>query len=216
MPSLQWERGLRRQGFLWIAGVDEAGRGPLAGPVVAAAVLLPPHLDDGSPEAQWLRLVDDSKALSAYQRERALEEVLRHAVAVGTGVVDPHEIDRVGIVQATCQAVLAALRALPFQPDYLLADYMKLNGCPVPYTPLVDGDSLCFSIAAASIVAKVTRDRIMVELDRQYPGYGLAQHKGYPTPEHLAALARLGPSPIHRTSFAPVAALLSSNGAGGL
>jgi ribonuclease HII len=206
VPTLHLERELYLQGFTRVAGIDEVGRGPLAGPVVASAVVLSPSLHGTS--AEWLQLVDDSKVLTARRREAAYEDIQRHALAVGTGVVSHDEIDRVGIVRATCRAMLVAVEQLAVQPDYLILDYIRFPDCPFPFRALVDGDSLCYSIAAASIVAKVTRDRLMQEADRLYPGYGFAKHKGYATQEHLEALARLGPTPIHRTYFAPVAALM--------
>ena len=201
MPDLSMELRLQRQGVRLVAGVDEAGRGPLAGPVVAAAVILPPGLTGQEP---WLHLLDDSKRLSPAQREKAVSTLGCHALAVGVARVEPEEIDRLGIGRASIQAMLAAVAALPLDPGYLLLDFVHLRECAYPFETVVRGDSLSYSIAAASDVAKVTRDRWMVEADRRYPGYSFAQHKGYPTPQHLAQLRELGPCPIHRRSFGPV------------
>ena len=201
MPDLSMERRLQDQGVRLVAGVDEAGRGPLAGPVVAAAVILPPGL---SGEEPWLHLLDDSKRLSPAQREKAVSALECHALAVGVARVEPEEIDRLGIGRASIQAMMAAVAALPLDPGYLLLDFVHLRECAYPFETVVRGDSLSYSIAAASDVAKVARDRWMVEADLRYPGYSFAQHKGYPTPQHLARLRELGPCPIHRKSFGPV------------
>ena len=188
-----------------LAGVDEAGRGPLAGPVVAAAVVLPlDWIRDGLPAE--LRDLNDSKQLTAAQRETFFGllttlQGVRFAVAES----DAAEIDRINILQATHRAMNLAIRALG-KPAvaHALVDGRPVKTLCVPQTALVKGDSLSYSIAAASVLAKVTRDRFMTEADRRWPGYGFAVHKGYPTPEHLAALERLGPCPIHRRSFAPL------------
>ncbi len=200
-PTLDYEWWLWTAGCRRVAGMDEAGRGAWAGPVVAAAVILPP----GVPElAEYLDGVRDSKMLSAARREALLPVVQEHALAWAVGVVAPQEIDDVGIVPATRQAMALALQALSPAPDYLLLDYLALPGVPLPQHSLPKGDARVLSIAAASIVAKVSRDRMMVELDEQYPGYGFARHKGYGTAAHRAALAELGPCPAHRLSFAPL------------
>ena len=201
MPDLSMELRLQVQGVRLVAGVDEAGRGPLAGPVVAAAVILPPGLSGQEP---WLHLLDDSKRLSPSKRETAVAALECHALGIGIARVEPKEIDRIGIGRATIQAMLAAVAALPLDPGYLLLDFVHLRECAYPFETVVRGDGLSCSIAAASDVAKVTRDRWMVEADRRYPGYSFAQHKGYPTPQHLARLRELGPCPIHRRSFGPV------------
>jgi ribonuclease HII len=201
MPDLALERRLHRQGFRLVAGVDEAGRGPLAGPVVAGAVILDPDLSESEP---WLALVDDSKRLSPARREKALAWIQQCALAVGVAQVDAEEIDRLGIGSANVEAMLRAVANLHLPPQYLLLDFVHLKECSLPFTALVKGDSRSYSIAAASIVAKVTRDRLMQEADALYPGYHFARHKGYPTPQHLARLRALGPCPIHRRSFAPV------------
>jgi ribonuclease HII len=201
VPDLSLEKGLYQQGVPLVAGVDEAGRGPLAGPVAAAAVILPPGL---SGFETWLGLLDDSKALSPVQRERAVAAIQRHALAIGVGQSSPEEIDRLGIGRATIEAMMRAVAALPVQPAYLLFDFVHLRECPFPFQTVVRGDSLSYSIAAASNVAKVTRDRWMLEADARFPGYSFARHKGYPTTRHLEQLRTLGPCEIHRRSFAPV------------
>ncbi len=201
MPDLSLELRLRSEGYRLVAGVDEAGRGPLAGPVVSAAVILPPDLTGSEP---WLCLLDDSKALSAAQRERAAEAVRQHAVAVGVGQVGPQEIDQMGIGQAAIESMMRAVADLPVLPAHLLLDYVPIMECPFPFRSIVKGDSISYSIAGASNVAKVTRDRIMQEADSLFPGYAFAQNKGYPTVRHRSLLRELGPCSIHRRSFAPV------------
>jgi ribonuclease HII len=189
----RYERTLRRQGFLAIAGVDEAGRGCLAGPVVAAAVILPPDWVD--PE------VNDSKQLGASKREELFVRIQEHAVSHAVGIISEAVIDRVNILQATYLAMEQAVTALQVPPQYLLIDALTLPNVSLPQQGITKGDSLSLSIAAASIVAKVTRDRLMVDYDRQYPGYGFAGHKGYGTKQHLHAIATLGLCPIHRKTF---------------
>ena len=186
-----WRAGLAR-----VAGVDEAGRGPLAGPVVAAAVVVTPH--------HRIRGVRDSKLLTPERRDELFIVIHERALAVGVAIVDHATIDRVNILQATRLAMLDALRRLPVAPDLVITDFVALPEVPCPQRNLVDGDARCASVAAASIVAKVTRDRLMLELDKQFPEYGFARHKGYATPDHIAALDRHGPCPIHRRSFAGV------------
>ncbi len=202
MPDLSLESGLHRRGVRFVAGVDEAGRGPLAGPVVAAAVILPPDLTGSEP---WLQFLDDSKRLSRARREHAVDIVHRHALAVGVGMVGPEDIDDMGIGRAALAAMLRAVGQLPLEPGHLLLDFIHVRGCPYDYDTIVKGDSRSYSIAAASNVAKVTRDRLMVEAEKTYPGYNFARHKGYPTKVHFERLNELGPCPIHRRSFAPVA-----------
>ena len=199
IPTFAEEERLRAQGYRLIAGIDEAGRGPLAGPVVAAAVILPPE-----ERPSWLSLVRDSKQLTQLRREAIFDCIVESGIAFGVGVVSHEVIDERGIAPATRLAMRYAVEQLSTCPDYLLIDYLRLPGVRIPQKGVVDGDSICVSIAAASIVAKVTRDRLMVELDGRYPGYGLAQHKGYGTREHLEALQKLGPCPIHRKTFQPV------------
>ena len=199
IPSFAEEERLEAQGYQRIAGVDEVGRGALAGPVVAAAVILPCHID-----APWLNQVKDSKQLSPARRQLLFHHIHEIAIAIGIGVASHEVIDTRGIIKATQLAMKLAIDQLLPPPESLLIDYMSLPEVPLPQKGIKEGDSLCFSIACASIIAKVTRDQLMIELDRTYPGYGLADHKGYGTKEHLACLRRLGPSPIHRRSFKPV------------
>ncbi len=201
LPSLAYETPRWEAGYRRVAGLDEAGRGAWAGPVVAAAVVLPPG-DRGLPER--LRGVRDSKQLSPKQREALLEVIREYAVAVGVGAVPPDEIDRLGIVPATRRAMVLALDVISPPADYLLIDHLSLVEVALPQYSLPKGDVLVLSIAAASIVAKVSRDRMMVELEGRLPGYGFARHKGYGTAQHQAALATLGPSSVHRLSFAPL------------
>jgi ribonuclease HII len=189
------ERMARQQGFEVVAGVDEVGMGPLAGPVVAGAVVLPWHAR--------LPGIRDSKALTAPQRERLDATIRRRAVAVAVAEVSSEEVDRVGLTRARCQAMLGALQGLAVEVEYLLIDAFDLPEAPLPQLAVIKGDATCVSIMAASIVAKVHRDRAMIEFDRLYPGYGFAQHKGYATRSHREAVRRLGPSPIHRVSWAP-------------
>ncbi len=190
---------LMREGATRVAGVDEVGVGPLAGPVVAAAVVLA-----GRPRLPGL---DDSKRLSAAERERLDREIRAQAEAVGIAEVWPEEIDRLNIYRAALEAMRRAVLALGAEPHHVLVDARTIPGIRAPQTPIVGGDGRDASIAAASIVAKVHRDALMRRLDATHPGYGFASHMGYATPEHLAALARIGASPIHRRSFAPVSQL---------
>ena len=198
-PSFAEEKKLEAQGYQLIAGVDEVGRGSLAGPVVAAAVILPSNVN-----APWLDQVNDSKLLSPTRREFLFHHIHEVAISVGIGVVQHEVIDARGIVKATQLAMKLAIDRLSPPPESLLIDYLRLPQVPLPQKGITNGDSLCFSIACASIVAKVARDQLMIKLDKIYPGYGLAQHKGYGTEGHLSCLRRLGPSPIHRKSFRPV------------
>jgi ribonuclease HII len=185
-----------RTGLVRIAGVDEAGRGPLAGPVVAAAVIIEP--------ARRIRGLADSKLLPPERREELFERIQARAVAVGVGIVDHGTIDRINILEATRRAMQQALAGLAIAPELVITDFVKLAGLACPQRNLVDGDARCASVAAASIVAKVVRDRLMLEADREFPEYGFARHKGYATPEHLAILDRLGPCALHRRSFSGV------------
>ncbi|MFN2425885.1 MAG: ribonuclease HII [Candidatus Binatia bacterium] len=192
----RFEQELWSSGITRIAGVDEAGMSPLAGPVVAGAVILP---------VGWRRVgVDDSKKLDAGERTRLAVEIKSNAVAWGIGVVTPEEIDRINIYRAGLLAMKRAIEALAVVPEHLLIDARALKEVRIPQKPIVHGDALSFTIAAASILAKTSRDAMMVEHDREHPGYGFARHKGYPVPEHYAALARLGVCAIHRCSFGPV------------
>ncbi|HNV26122.1 MAG TPA: ribonuclease HII [Nitrospira sp.] len=198
----------RSRGYRHIAGLDEAGRGPLAGPVVAAAVLLPRRCR--------LPGLNDSKQIVESDRVRLFAEIVRRATGIGIGAATEAEIDRLNILQASLLAMRRALMALPVQPDFLLLDAVTLSGLSIPQRPIIKGDGLSFSIAAASIVAKVTRDRLMVEYHRWYPQYNFAEHKGYGTPEHLRLLREHGPCAIHRRSFAPVQRFFAEDRTAGL
>ena len=196
--TLKHENALRKTGLQCIAGIDEAGRGPLAGPVVAAAVILP----HGFRQA----LVDDSKKLTPGQREEVyLVLTARPDICWAVSIVEHDEIDRINILRASHEAMRRAVRALATLPEHALIDGLPVRPFPIPHTAIVKGDGQSKSIAAASILAKVTRDRIMLRLDAEYPAYGFAQHKGYPTGLHLARLKIHGPCPIHRKTFLPVA-----------
>lgn len=179
-----------------MAGVDEAGRGPLAGPVVAAAVILP--IGCSLPE------VRDSKQLSPASRRRCYQRIQEVALAIGVGEANPEEIDRWNILRASFLAMRRALENLPFPPDLVVVDGRAIPDLPYPQVALPKADAISLSCASASIIAKVLRDEFMIRLDQEFPGYGFARHKGYPTQEHLKALQRLGPSPFHRRSFQPV------------
>jgi ribonuclease HII len=208
-PTLIEEMALLSQGYSFIAGVDEAGRGSLAGPVVAAAVILPLgnlstfHLEPDEC-LECFAGVRDSKQLSAKERERLFEVVMQHALAVGVGIGSVEIIDERNILQATKYAMRDAIAQLPTPPQALLLDAIHLPDIELLQRSIIKGDELCLSIAAASIIAKVTRDRIMIQLHELFPAYGFAQHKGYGTEEHLAALREHGATPHHRRSFAPV------------
>ncbi len=201
-PTFDHEADLQARGYQLIAGVDEVGRGALAGPVVAAAVILP-----FSTKFRWLRSVRDSKQLTPRQRDRVFMSAQHAGIPVGVGMVSHTIIDEIGIVQATRMAMAQAIESLPARPDFLLIDALSLPEVDLPQKGIIRGDQLSFSIACASIMAKVSRDRQMTELDSVYPGYGLARHKGYGTRQHLQCLRRLGPCAIHRRSFAPVGAM---------
>jgi ribonuclease HII len=204
LPNLAHENELRSQGYELIAGIDEVGRGALAGPVVASAVILPQPANLSS-----LGLVRDSKELDSRKREYLFELINKEAVAVGIGIVPSQVIDAVNILKATRLAMIQAVEKLPRQPHFLIIDRVTLSQCPIPQRGITRGDKLCLSIACASIIAKVTRDRIMAEFDQIYPGYGFAQHKGYGTGRHISCLQKLGPSPIHRLYFAPIRSLIA-------
>lgn len=202
LPTFDEEMRLQTQGFRLVAGVDEVGRGALAGPVMAAAVVLPIGAD-----FPWLKLVRDSKQLSSRQREKVFDLVRHAGIPFGLGSVPHATIDEIGVARATRMAMAQAIEALPSRPDFLLIDAMPLREVNLPQKSIIRGDQISFSIACASIMAKVSRDRQMTELDSAYPGYGLARHKGYGTRQHLQCLGRLGPCAIHRRSFAPVVQL---------
>jgi ribonuclease HII len=201
IPDLSEERALRAVGHTEVAGLDEAGRGAWAGPVCAAAVVLPLDHDDLVTVLDGVR---DSKLLTPSRREALLPVVREVAVAVGVGWGEPAEVDVWGIVPATRLAMGRAVAELGDRVDALLVDYVQLPGLDVPQQSLPKADAHCLSVAAASIVAKVERDRLMIGLDEEYPGYGFARHKGYGTQQHRDALTRLGPSPIHRVSWRPM------------
>jgi ribonuclease HII len=201
-PTQEFERVARLCGYRRIAGIDEAGRGPLAGPVVAAAVILPSRCR--------LLGINDSKQLPAKDREEAYTAILEQAVGVGVGSADVGEIDQLNILEATRLAMRRAVDQLDPPPDYLLIDAVVLLGFKVPTKPIIKGDSLSVSIAAASIIAKVTRDRLMARYHEIFPEYGFLSHKGYGTAEHLDRLARHGPCSIHRRTFAPVQEVMSA------
>lgn len=196
---LSYEKALYENGVEFIAGIDEVGRGPLAGPVVAAAVILP--------KGCKIRYLNDSKKIPKAKHQAIYEEVMERAVAVGIGVMDNHIIDRVNIYEATKLAMLEALGKLDQQPQYLLIDAMTLD-TPIQQTSIIKGDANSLSIAAASIVAKVTRDQMMADYDRQFPGYSFAQNAGYGTAEHLQGLAKHGVTPIHRRTFEPIKSMI--------
>jgi ribonuclease HII len=196
-PDLSFESALWLSGFSVVAGIDEAGRGALAGPVYAAVVILPP---EGEIQSRLMG-VRDSKQMTAKEREAARERILRYAEAWGVGFATSQEIDQVGILPATRMAACRALDALVDPPSHLLLDYLKLPEISIPQTALIKGDCRSLSIAAASVLAKTSRDAVLRELDVTYPGYGFASHKGYGTLAHRAAIKRLGECPVHRLSF---------------
>lgn len=191
----KFERSAKKKGYRMIAGIDEVGRGPLAGPVVAAAVILPEGMEDIG--------LDDSKKLSAKKREEIFEMIKEQAVAIGIGIVDSFTIDKINIYEASKVAMKRAIELLPEQPDYLLIDAMRLD-TGIPEESIIKGDAKSISIAAASIVAKEVRDQMMKDYEQLYPGYGFAQNAGYGTKAHIEGLEKLGPTPIHRMTFAPV------------
>ena len=199
VPSFLAENRLRRQGYKLIAGVDEVGRGAVAGPVMAAAVILPSKI-----RALWADKVRDSKFLSPEQRESLFDPIREAAISFGVGSVDSWTIGSIGIARATQIAMAQAISQLSPPAEALLIDYFEIPDTKLPQKGVVDGDTLCFSIACASIIAKVTRDRLMADFDSTYPGYLFGRHKGYGTAEHVECLRKLGPCPIHRRNFQPV------------
>lgn len=200
-PDFNRERRLSRRGYLRVAGLDEAGRGAWAGPLSAAAVILPVHL----PKLHsLLRGVRDSKQMTPRQRRIAAETIRSVAVAWAVGYATVEEVDALGPLRATRLAMLRAVDGLPENPDHLLLDYLRLAEIPIPQIAITHGDALCLSIAAASVLAKTWRDEQMTALESVHPGYGFARHKGYGTREHAVALQRLGVCPIHRRSYAPI------------
>ncbi len=201
-PSFAEEKILKAQGYRYIAGVDEVGRGALMGPVVAAAVILPENF-----KAHWKSQVRDSKQLTPEKREYLYDYIIEASISFGVGSCPNKKIDEIGIAKATCLAMVEAVDQLNPPPQFLLIDYVILTELSLPQKGIKHGDSLVFSIACASIIAKVTRDRLVIEMDKDYPGYGFALHKGYGTEEHLKCLRERGPCPLHRRSFNPVGEL---------
>lgn len=195
----RYEKELYDQGYTLIAGVDEAGRGPLAGPVVAAAVILK--------RGETFTYVNDSKQLTEKERDLALLEIKEKSLAIGIGISSVEEIDLINIYRASREAMLSAIKQLKIKPDYILTDAMPME-IDIPMQAIIKGDAKSVSIAAASIVAKTTRDAYMIEMDKLFPHYGFKKHKGYPTKEHLEALKTYGPTPIHRKTYQPVKELL--------
>jgi ribonuclease HII len=198
-PSLEEEKALWAQGFQLVAGIDEVGRGALMGPVMAAAVILPNII-----RGKWKTKVRDSKQLTPKDRDYLFGFICENAVSYGIGSSTNDEIDSMGIAKATRLAMLQAVRQLNPQPHFLLIDWVRLKESYLPQKSIVHGDALCLSIACASIIAKVTRDRLVTEMDKDYPGYNFKEHKGYGTEEHLACLRDKGPCALHRRSFRPV------------
>lgn len=196
--NFDFEKELLAEGYQLIAGIDEVGRGALAGPVLAGAVVLPLPLD-----ASWLKLIRDSKELTPKKRELLYSYIKETALGIGVGVIPPQVIDQKGILTATRLAMLEAIKNLPFTPQFLLIDALKIPS-PLPQRSIISGDKRSISIACASIVAKVIRDKIMKEMDEIYPSYEFARNKGYATPKHLSILKQMGPCPIHRFSFRPL------------
>jgi ribonuclease HII len=197
------EKELRKEGYSLIAGIDEVGRGALMGPVMAAAVIMPENV-----KGKWKTRVRDSKMLTPANREYLYDFICQAAITFGVGSSSNDEIDSVGIAKATRLAMVRAVRQLDPQPQFLLIDYVKLVESYLPQKGIVHGDRLIFSIACASIIAKVTRDKLVTEMDDDYPGYNFAAHKGYGTEEHLACLQQKGPCPLHRRSFFPVSEMI--------
>ena len=198
---LKYEKELYKKGIDLIAGTDEVGRGPLVGPVVAAAVILPKNYKlDG---------LTDSKKLSEKKREQYYDIIYNDAIAVGVGEVDPKTIDEINILEASRLAMKKAIDNLKIKPEHILSDAMKLNNQDIPYTDIIHGDALSLSIAAASVIAKVTRDRMMYELDKKYPEYGFAKHKGYPTKLHLENIKKYGLLANYRFTYKPVSDLIN-------
>lgn len=197
---LKYEKELYKEGITLIAGTDEAGRGPLVGPVVAAAVILPKNYS--------LEGLNDSKQLSEKKREKFYDIIYKDAISVGVGVVDAKTIDEINILEASRLAMKKAIQKLSVKPEYVLSDAMKLEGINIPYKDIIHGDALSLSIAAASVIAKVTRDRMMVELDEKYPEYGFKKHKGYPTKEHLENVKKYGVLENYRFTYKPIRDLI--------
>lgn len=190
----QYENDLRNNGYKYICGIDEAGRGPLAGPVVVASVIMP--------ENSMIEGVNDSKKVSEKKREKLYDLILEEAISYGVGIIGQDEIDEINILNATKKGLTTSLKELTAKPDLIIVDALThIDTLGIPYESIIKGDAKCYSISAASIIAKVTRDRIMREWDKIYPQYGFAQHKGYGTSAHINALKEYGPCPLHRRSF---------------
>ncbi len=202
LDNYRYERDLRNQGYTFIGGVDEVGRGPLVGPVVAACCILP--------EEFHLEGLTDSKKLSEAKREYFFEEIKKQALSYGIGIVSPQRIDEINIYEATKEAMMEAIRKCSIQPDYVLTDAMKLP-IEIPFTPIIKGDLKSITISAASVLAKVTRDHMMYELDQKYPMYDFRNNVGYPTKKHLEAISKYGILPEHRKSYGPVKEYLEKN-----
>lgn len=197
---LKYEKELYNKGITLIGGVDEVGRGPLVGPVVAACVILPVNYE--------LPGLTDSKKISEKKREQLYDIIMKDAISVGVGVVGPEKIDEINILEASRLAMKIAIENLDVKPEYILSDAMKLNNIDIPYLDIVHGDALSLSIAAGSVIAKVTRDKMMYELDKEYPEYGFAKHKGYPTKAHLENIAKYGILSNYRFTYKPVSDLI--------
>jgi ribonuclease HII len=204
LPTLQKEIALLEQGYRFVAGLDEAGRGAWAGPVVAAAVILPSNQLNLSETLAGLR---DSKKLNKDKREQFFELIQKTALSISVGTAPAEMVDQINVIGATRYAMQQALANLSVSPDYLLLDYLRLPDIDLPQDAFAKADDLSLTVAAASVIAKVTRDRLMVEFSQKYPGYDFDRHKGYGTPAHRAALTRQGPCPLHRMSYKPLKAL---------
>lgn len=199
---LKFEKELYSQGITLIGGVDEAGRGPLVGPVVAACVILPINYE--------LEGLNDSKQLSEKKRDLLFDIIMKDAISVGVGIVEADMIDKINILEASRLAMKLAIENMDVKPEFVLSDAMKLNNIDIPYKDIVHGDALSLSIAAGSVIAKVTRDRMLYELDKEYPEYGFAKHKGYPTKAHLEAIQKYGLLKNYRFTYKPVSDLINS------
>lgn len=204
---LKYEKELYKEGITLIAGTDEVGRGPLVGPVVAAAVILPVNYN--------LPGLNDSKKLTEKKREKLYDILMKEALTIGIGIVDAKKIDEINILEASRLAMQIAISKLKVKPEYVLSDAMKLDELGIPYKDIIHGDAKSLSIAAASVIAKVTRDRMMIELDKKYPMYGFARHKGYPTKEHIANIYKYGILDNYRFTYKPVSECLKNNESSG-
>lgn len=199
---LKYEKELYKKGITLIGGVDEVGRGPLVGPVVAACVILPVNYE--------LPGLTDSKKISEKKRDQFYDIIMKDAISVGVGIVGPEKIDEINILEASRLAMKLAIENLSVKPEFILSDAMKLTNIDIPYQDIIHGDALSLSIAAGSVIAKVTRDRMMYELDKQYPEYGFASHKGYPTKAHLENIAKYGVLENYRFTYKPVSDLINN------